>query len=237
MVGLRIMEIIIFTYGIGALFVALRLGWHMIFGLDRFDWQYNKGDILGTFVTSIVLWPLMIIKLKNIIDPGKLFEGKFEIASRMRELNQLLNNPPPISSVLRYKQDSHYAETYGEFLFPTTDVERFLNKKLKKNQRHSVSDEAIILNWIQNRNDNVEEPTDVPKVLSKFHFFAYNLVRDGCATIRCLKCGVCIERNDIVIKDAGAKLGWNSDLITCPQGHNLLVIRRRHVTGGPRNIQ
>lgn len=231
------MEIIIFTYGIGALFVALRLGWHMIFRLDRFDWQYGKGVILRTFAIFTVLWPLIIIKPKNIIDPRNLFEGEFEIASRMRERNKLLKNPPPIGSVFRYKQDSPFAETYGEFLFHTMDVERILTKALKKNQKHSVSDKMIILNWIRTRDDKMEVPIDMPKIWSKFHFFAYNLVRDGCATIRCLKCGVGIERNDIVIKDAGAKLGWNSDLISCPQGHNLLVIRRRHVTGSPRNIQ
>jgi hypothetical protein len=77
------MMIILYIYAAGVLLIALRLGWHMIFKLDRFDWHYGKGNIWGVFVFLVVLWPIMVIIPRHFINPSKLFEDHFGLAVRM----------------------------------------------------------------------------------------------------------------------------------------------------------
>jgi len=157
------MMIFFYVYCGGALLVALRLGWHMIFKLDRYDWYYNKGDIWISFALSVVLWPLMLIKPRNLIDQRKLFEDRFGIAARMRVRDELWENPPPCGSVIFYRQEhGHYEETYGEFLFSAAEVEQALRGRLKESPNLSKDDEGAILNWLLRRDESLTHSTDVP---------------------------------------------------------------------------
>ncbi len=141
------MMILFHIYWSFALLVALRLGWHVIFKLDHYDWHYSKGDIWISFLFSVVLWPLMLFKPRNLIDPQKLFEGSFGIAGRMRVRAELLENPPPCGSEICYRQrHGRYEETYGEFLFPAVEVEQAVRLRLEESPNLSKDDEGAILN-------------------------------------------------------------------------------------------
>jgi hypothetical protein len=227
------MMIVLYIYVAAAVLVALRLFRHMLFKLDRYDWYYSKGDILGSFVFFVVLWPLIVIKPRNLIDPTKLFEGSYGLAARMRERDQLLENPPPCGSVIRYRQSyGGYEETYGEFFFPALQVEQALRGRIRETPHLNNDDEGAILNWVKHRNDEVTEPTDVPSAWSRFQYVANGLVRAGSAKVRCLKCGIELETGQLMINDDHGKPGWNYYRLTCPHGHNLLVVQKAHFLMG-----
>jgi hypothetical protein len=216
-----------------ALLVALRLVWHMIFRMDHYNWDYNKGDIWMSFIFSIALWPLMLFKPKNLIDPRKLFEGSFGIAGRMRVRAELLKNPPPCGSVICYRQGcGRYEETYGEFLFPAVEVEQALRKRLIESPKLSRDDEGAILNWLLRRDDTLTYATDMPSEWARFQYVANNMIRAGKAKVRCLKCESELSSGQLVANDDHGKSGWNFDRLACPNGHNLIVVESAHVLEG-----
>ena len=222
---LEAMIIILYIYAAGALLIALRLGWHMIFRLDRFDWECDKGNIWMTFLFLAVFWPLMVIIPRNLINPSKLFEGHFGLAVRMR----LSENPPPCGSLIRYRQEhGWYTETYGEFLFQASHVEQLLRQRLAESPHLFNDDEGAIFNWLCRRNEALIEPTDVPSAWGRFDLIANYLVRNGSAKVQCLKCGIDIEQRKLVTKDDHGRPGWNFDRLACPNGHDLLVVKTGH---------
>jgi len=224
------MLIFLYVYCSIALLVALHLGWHMIFKLDRFDWHYGKGNICGVFVFFVVLWPLMMIKPRNLINPSKLFEGNFGLAARMRERSQLRENSPPCGSVICYRQEhGPYEETYGEFLFSAAEVERALRRRLEESPHLSNDDEGAILNWLLRRDEALTYPTDMPSAWSRFQYIANDLVRAGNAKVRCLKCGTDFANEQLVANDDHGRPGWNFYRLACPNGHNLLVVEKMHL--------
>jgi hypothetical protein len=216
-----------------ALLVALRFVWHMIFKLDRYDWYYSKRDIWMSFVFSVALWPLMLFKPRNLIDPKNIFEGSFGIAGRMRVRAELLENPPPCGSEVCYRQrHGRYEETYGEFLFPTAEVERALRLRLIESPNLSKDDEGAILNWLLRRDDTLTYPTDVPSEWTRFQYVANDMIRAGKAKVRCLKCGTELSIGQLVANDDHRKSGWNFDRLACPNGHNLVVAETAHALEG-----
>jgi len=221
------MMIVLYVYLAGAVLVALRLLRHILFKLNRYDWHYGKGNILGSFIFISILWPLLLMKPQLLIDPTEVFGN---IGARIRERHQLWENPPPCGSVIRYRQEyGPYEETHGEFLFRAADVERALCTRLEEYPRLAEGDEGAVLNWINRRTERLVEPTDVPSAWRRFKFIANDLVRAGNAKVHCLKCGMALEMNQVVIKDDPGRPGWNYDRLACPQGHNLLVVERAHI--------
>lgn len=221
---------ILYIYATGALLVAVRLAWHMTFRLDGYDWYYNKEQIWVSFGLTAVLWPLTLIRPRILIDPRNLFEDSFGIAARMRERDQLRENPPPCGSLIRYRQEhGPYTETYGEFLFQAPQVEQALRQHLSGAPNLFNDDDGVILNWTCGRDEALIEPPDVPSAWARIEFVANDLIRAGKADVKCLKCAIDIEQSKIVTDDDRGRAGWNYDRLLCPNGHNLLVVRRFHI--------
>src|SRR2546426_11953573 len=96
---MQILSYFFFVYLAGALLVTARLGWHMVFRLDRYDWRYSKSEIWVSFALATLLWPLLLRMPRTILDPSKFFEGNGNAArARFRE------KPPPCSAVIQYRQ-------------------------------------------------------------------------------------------------------------------------------------
>jgi hypothetical protein len=226
------MLIFIYVYCGVALLVALRLGWHMIFKLDRFDWQYGgKFEIWLSFAFFAILWPMMVINLRNLINPGKIFERTFGLAARMRERSELWENPPPCGSLIRYRQEyGCYTESYGVLIFNASQVEQVIRQRLAQWPSLINDDEGAILNWLCRRDESLTEPTDVPSAWVRFEFVANDLARAGSANVHCLKCGTEIEKSKIVTNDDDGCPGWNFDRLVCPNGHDLLVVKTMHIS-------
>ena len=217
--------------------VALHHGRFILTKLDRYDWHFKKMEIWGFFALSVIAWPLLLIKPRNLMDPSKMYQnGKFGPAEMARakdritrEKDELQTNPPPCGSLIRYRQGYGREKTYGEFFLRAIDVEAALTNHLKHYPHLAKDDEGAILNWVRNRNESLTEPTDVPKVWGRFKFVMNYIIRTAAIKVRCLKCGIVLSSDQLVTNDDQGRPGWNSDRIICPNGHKLLAVETVHI--------
>jgi len=231
-----VLGVLLYVYCGGVFAIAMRLAWHMSFELDHYDWLYNKSHIWLMFILSTLLWPIFFAMTpRHLIDPSRLFKKEFgsvtiDIAGRKRKLDQLRDNPPPCSSVIRYSQGSGgYKDTYGEFLFFADAVEANLAARIQDTPRLVNNDEGAILNWIRQRNNSQKEPTAVPDAWSRFQYVADDLIRHGSVEVKCLECGGDVSADDLVHNDDIGRPGWNFNRVLCPRGHNLLIVQVKHL--------
>lgn len=234
------LRIILYSYVVATLLVALRLGWHMVFKLDRYDWRYSKGDIWLNFGLSVALWPLLLMKRRThrpaekpdealarptpTLDPTKLFSNPYGTAARAR----LRDNPPRCGTVIRYRQADGFTTAFGEFLFRAEAVERVLINRIRESPHLQNDDEGAILNWVRHRNREPSEPTDVPAVWC-FRFTADGLIRAGEGKVRCLKCEETFPTGALIPRDDHGRPGWNMNQLMCQHGHELLVVDKIHI--------
>ena len=64
------LSILLEIYLLGILAVAIRYGYHMIFELDKYDWTYSRESIWVSFILSSVLWPILLIRPRLLLDPA-----------------------------------------------------------------------------------------------------------------------------------------------------------------------
>jgi hypothetical protein len=224
-----ILSYVLIGYLAGVCLTAARLGWHMAFRLDRFDWHYAKSDNWLMFIFATILWPLMLKMPEKLLNPSKLFDGNYGMASRKREEARLWDNPPPCGAHILYRQDySPDAETFGEFTFRRVDVENCLTDKLRAHPHLEKDHEGAILNWLRQHDDSVTKPTAVPVAWGRFEFIAVELLRARCGEVRCLKC-----EKPIPISQVSLNEDWLADWVfnrfVCPCDHPLLVVRGMHL--------
>jgi hypothetical protein len=224
---------ILIGYIAGAVLTGVRLGWHMAFRIDRFDWIYSKSNIWMSFVLSTLLWPLILMPPRNLIEPAKLFEGSFGragLAARAREEERLQLSPPPCGAVLLYRQGrGGYEETFGEFTFRSVDVEEALVGKLRDHPHLAADHEGSILKWLRQRDESITTPTPIPAAWSRFQYIADDLLRNGRGEAHCLACNKPIPKNEWFQKDDQGRSGWNFNKLVCPNNHRLLVVERIHL--------
>jgi len=219
-----LLRIILYSYATATLFVALRLGWHVVFKLDRYDWRYDKGDIWLEFGLSVLLWPLVVIeKPRDLLDPTNLFSKPYGLATRAR----LRDNPPRCGNVIRYRQADGFTTAFGEFLFRAEAVERVLIDRIRELPHRENEDDGAILNWVRHRDRGLSEPTDVP-VAWRFRFAADELIREGEGKVRCLKCEETFPTGALIPRDDHGRPGWNMNELLCQRGHELLIVNKMH---------
>ena len=235
------LSIFLYSYAAATLLVALCLGWHMVFKLDRYDWRYSKGDIWKEFGLYVLLWPLVLMmKLRTrrpaeipddaparrgpTLDPAKLFSNPYGTAARAR----LRDNPPRCGTVIRYRQTDGFTTAFGEFLFRAEAVERILIDRIRELPHRENEDDGAILNWVRHRDRGLSEPTDVP-VTWRFRFAADELIREGEGKVRCLKCEETFPTGALIPRDDHGRPGWNLNQLNCQRGHELLVVDKMHI--------
>jgi hypothetical protein len=150
-----------------------------------------------------------------------------DMAARMREEDRLSNAPPPCGSSILYRQVRE--DTYGEFIFNSVDIENALTRRLSEHPNLLKNDEGAILKWLRGRDDSISTPTSVPEGWSRFQFIADDVLRNGYGDIRCVICNKRIHKCDVVLKDDHGLPGWNFNRLLCPNNHQLLVVRMRHI--------
>jgi hypothetical protein len=221
---------IFYIYLTGVAVVGLRLAWHLWFKLDEYDWHFHKFNVWVAFSLTCVFWPLAIVKPSLILDPSLLFTDQYGVAERARERERLRQDPPPCGSAILYRQEhARFEETFGEFLFSASAVERAILRRFRERPHLAKTDELAMLNWVQHRNDDQHMATLVPKIWWEFHNIANDLVRDGEGTVRCLTCEESFPNGEIIPRDEQGRPGWNFDRLHCPRGHPLLVVERTHL--------
>lgn len=219
----------IFTFYLtGAVILAIYFFWQMITELDKYDWRFNKSDIWTSFVLATLLWFLILPLLRSDIK-NLLKKSEFNLADRAREFNELWNNPPPCSSVIRYSQHDYNEKILGVFLFDSDDMEDAIIDKIEENSRLGNEQEGAILNWLQQRDSSSKEPSNVPEAWHRIQYVVDDLLRHGQGDIFCIACDKAISHSDLVKNDDYNLSGWNYNRLICNAGHPLLEIQRIHI--------
>ena len=220
---------IVAVYFSVSLLVAIRLAWHIFFRFDQYDRKYRNTGFSVAF--SFVFWPLLLLKPKFLLDPSELLDD----GSVQAEEARLRECPPPSGDRVRYRQgQGRYEESYGEFVFDSSDVEEVLQAKLF-NDSHLYNDhEGAILNWLERHyDDSISEPTSVPEAWWRFQHLANELIREQATEAYCLKCKTHYSADQLILKNDRGRPGWNFDRVLCPKDHLLLITETMHIYTRP----
>ena len=90
------------------------------------------------------------------------------------------NLPPTCGAYLRFRQaPGRGAQTFGEFIFSSADVEDVLIAHLAENPHLAVHQDGAILRWVQQRDVNAIAAVCVPEAWWRFQYAAKMLLEDG----------------------------------------------------------
>ncbi|MCH9026661.1 MAG: hypothetical protein IIA05_06035 [Proteobacteria bacterium] len=225
------MKLLLFAYIGGALYVAIRLGWHMRYELDAYDWHFKKAEHWFDFFLSTLLWPLLALKPQSLIHPERFMANdEFGMINRRRERDRLRHNLPPCGELILYRPACGSDENNGgEFLFQAADIEQILKDDLNFYPYLSNSDDSVIFNWIRKRSKETREPTEVPHIWDRFEFVAIALVQKGQAEVTCLECKSTLRKKDLIITESHVGISCFYDQLVCPEGHILLDVETTHI--------
>jgi len=226
--------IILSIYLAGAVLVALRLGWHIRYRLDKYDRMFSA-DIRGTFWLNIIFWPLLVLKPDSLIHPK--FKPKFWNEGRAeaeRELDRLAQNLPPCSTTIRYAPTlDESGDCDSEFIFDAAEVEAIMAKRLAELPAEEYGRHRAILNWLRQRDSSCTEPTEVPAPWNG-HFLAVaiGMMKRGLGQAKCGTCGEFIPQEQIVLDPGSPEKittsGWSYIVWRCSQNHKLLTKDAMH---------
>lgn len=217
----------LYFYLAGAVLVALHVGWHIRYRLDKYDRMFS--DVRGTFWLDVLLWPLFFLKPDNLIHPKFSADlGNEGRAEEEREMDRLVQNLPPCAASIRYapKHDES-GDCDSEFVFDAAEVEAVLAKRLAELSAEKHSRYPTILNWLHQRDPSCTEATDVPAAWNS-HFLnvAISMMNRGLGQVRCGKCRAVIPHADISLDSSRVKTptsGLSFTVWRCPQNHKLLT--------------
>lgn len=214
-------------YLAGAVLVAMRMGWHIRYRMDKYDRMFS--DVRETFWLDVILWPLLVLKPDTLIhprfSPNAWNEGR---ADAERELDRLAQNLPPCGAAIRYVPEAdEFGACDSEFVFDAAAVEVIMATRLAELPAEQHGRFTAILDWLRQRKPSCAEPTDVPAAWDG-HFLsvAVGMMNRGLGQVKCGKCGEIIPREQISIDSVPTKMvtsGWRYKIWCCPQNHKLLT--------------
>ncbi len=217
----------LFIYLAGAALVVLRIGWHIRYRLDKYDWLYC--DVWSSFWLDVILWPLLLLKPDSLINPKFSVPIHFdERAETERKLDRLEANPPPCTAFIRYvpKYDES-GECDSEFEFKAAEVAALLEKRLPELSAEQRGRYPGILNWLRQRDAASYTSTHVPAVWKcYFDNIAIGMMNRGLGQVWCGQCGELVLQDEITVESEPKGLkgsGWYYSIWCCPQGHKLLT--------------
>lgn len=213
---------ILIVYLCGAALVAGGLSWVMVRKLDEYDWSYDKGDIWFNFSLMVLIWPLVLLGWIKSGKPDLVgwLRPKSSHAAFQRDTEQVYRNLQPCGAYVRYKpaQLGISDGCYGEFIFPSQLVELRLIKKLQTATHLKQDHEGELLDWLQSRDETIQEPVDVPQIWSRFIYLLGDLIAQDKGLISCGICQDTIELHDKSLVAGGHSL----KRYECPNGHELV---------------
>lgn len=217
-------------YLAGAALVAAWMAYVMQTELDRFDWQYDRGDIWFTFLITVLLWPFpLVLRPKALFGKKSLFnDGAISISDRARELHYLTESPPPCGKTIYYKHTYLGNEdTATEVWFEANElIKHFKNKKLPF-KLESETDAFVA--WIRNKDESLKQPTEVPRQIN-FDEIAQSLIEANIGMVKCKYCARCYAPSELKIHEPmELQPGWNTANHRCPEGHELLLRDHAHI--------
>jgi len=222
-------------YLLGVALASLRFGWHMVFRLDLFDWQFARKDVWLIFALALLLWPLLLFFPKLLLNPSSLFQMNFSQEASRRKEARFWSNPPPCGKSIRYRPHKIVLSGGdGEFTFASADVEDAILSELREHPHLAKNQIGSVLKWLQQRDDSIDDPTVIPDRWWDFHGIADDLLRSGHGEIRCIACNRPVPNEVITQNDLTGQPGWNFNQLRCPDGHVLLSVQTMHIFVGSR---
>lgn len=222
----------LYYYLAGAALVALRVGWHIRYRMDRYDRMFSK--VRSTYWFDVILWPLLLLKPENLVhpkfSPDIWNQGRAEAE---RELDRLAQNLPPCGASIRYAPKHDEAgDCDSEFVFDAASVEAIMAKRLAELPIAQHGRFTAILDWLHQRDPSCAEPTDVPAAWNG-HFLnvAIGMMNRGLGQVMCGKCRDVIPQEQISIDTGPTNMvtsGWAYNVWRCPQKHKLLTKDAMH---------
>jgi hypothetical protein len=217
----------VFIYLTGALLVALRMGWHIHFRLDKYDWEYC--DVGEAFWFAVILWPLFLLKPILLIHPQFSEpwwrEGSAEAERAMDRLEAEL---PPCTEFIRFSPEhDQWGECSGEFVFAAGEVAAIMEKRLAELSAEEQGRYSGILKWLSQRDSSRSDMVDVP---APWHYWFLNvaigMVNRQLGQVRCRQCDKPVPHEDVYLdwQPKGRRgSGWSFNVWSCPKGHKLLT--------------
>lgn len=218
----------LYIYLAGAALIALRVGWHIRYRLDKYDRKFC--DVRSTFWLDVILWPLLLLKPDNLINP-KFSESRWNAgrAEVERMLDRLEANLPPCSTFIRYAPEhDESGKCDSEFVFDAAEVLAIMEKRLAELPAEQHGRYTAILEWLRRRDTSRLDPVDVPAPWNgRFLNVAIGMMNRGLGQVRCGKCGEVIPQAEIFLTNPGVEKiktsGWSYNAWWCPQKHKLLT--------------
>jgi hypothetical protein len=219
-------------YLVGAALVAIRIGWHIRYRLDKYDLEFC--DVRSTFWFDVILWPLLLLKPDSLLNPmfseSRWNEGRAE-AERL--LDRLEANLPRCTAFIRYApENDESGKCDSEYVFDAAEVLTIMEKRLAELPAEQHGRYTVILEWLRLRDSACLDPVDVPAPWNGWFLkVAIGMMNRGLGQVRCGKCGELIPQDKISV-DSGPKdiqgSGWHFNVWCCPQGHKLLTKDAMH---------
>lgn len=208
----------------------------MAFRLDQVDWTYAKRDAWLVFALASLLWPLLLLRPKVLLDPSGLFLTCFFPKAMARHEVRFWISPPPCGRLIRFRPIKvMLSGGDGEFVFQSADVEKAIEEDLRENPPHAIDQRSDVLRWLKQRDESITEPTLVPNKWWNFYAIADGLLRKGHGEVRCTICNQQIFTAALHPSDVTGQPGWNFNQLCCPEGHVLLSVETMHIFVGSRN--
>lgn len=217
----------LYIYLAGAVLVALRMGWHIRYRLDKYDRKFC--DVRSTFQFNVILWPLLLLKPDNLINPKFSepiwSEGRAEAE---RELDRLEANLPQCTAFIRYAPErDEFGKCDSEFVFDAAEVLAIMEKRLAELPIEEHGRYPGILDWLRRRDTSRLDPVDVPAPWNSWFLnVAVGMLNRGLGQVRCGSCREVIPQDQIAVDSGPTGMqgsGWHFNVWCCPQGHKLLT--------------
>jgi hypothetical protein len=147
-------------------------------------------------------------------------------------------------------------KVYGEFLFHINDLKKMLKENLFKNYRLKANGEKVYfdpnlnkieplpvalkpleryLNWLENADETIDTPTQVPDEWKNFGSYGYELIKKNIGKIKCLACNSYVEEPDCKNESFDVIDIHIYESIRCKAGHRLYMCFSAHLHMPNRN--
>lgn len=224
---------LLYIYLGGVLLVALRMGWHIHFRLDKYDWEYC--DVWPTFWFDVILWPLLLFKPTLLIDP-KFSEPWWRegSAEAEREMDRLEADMPPCTEFIRYSPEhDKWDECSGEFVFAASEVAAIIDKRLAELPTEQLGRYPAILKWLSQGDTSNITTVNVPAPWNSWFInVAIGMMNRNLGHVRCRQCDESVPHEEVSLdwEPKGRRgSGWSFNVWRCPKGHKLLTKESIHI--------
>lgn len=223
----------LYIYLVGAVLVAVRVGWHIHFRLDKYDWMFC--EVWPTFWIDVILWPLLFLKPTLLIQP-KFSEPWWREgrAEAERQMDQLEGNPPPCGGFIRFRPEhDKWGECDADFIFAAAEVAAIIENRLVEIPTEDHGRYPAILNWLRKSDASLKDSTDVPAPWSEWFLnVAIGMMNRKLGVVRCRQCDDVVphERISLEWEPKGLRgSGWRFNVWRCHDGHKLLTKDSMHI--------